>query len=136
MPGCYGSSFSLIFVSCVNVLLKKALPHEFSILCGTCLLTNLMGNSTGPIITDLISRTSMYHESNRNSESSSVSPEDIFGPYKGYTYAILFNALTAITVLVLALFLTGKFDKCKKYKEKEEQNSENKEANEKKKFKN
>ena len=130
----YGSSFSLIFVSCVNVLLKKALPHEFSILCGTCLLTNLMGNSIGPIITDLISRTSMYHESNSNSESSSASPEEIFGSDKGYTYAILFTALTAIAAFILALFLTGKFDRCKKYEEKEE-HSENQEANEKKKKK-
>ena len=59
-----------------------------------------MGNSTGPIITDLISRTSMYHESNSNSESSSASPEEIFGSDKGYTYAILFTALTAIAALI------------------------------------
>ena len=120
----YGSSFSLIFVSCVNVLLKLAPPHEFSILCGTCLLANLMGNSIGPIITDLISRTSMYHESNSNSESSSALPEDIFGADKGYTFAILFTALTAIAAFILALCLTGKFDKCKKLEEKDNEANE------------
>ena len=44
----YRSSFSLIFVSCVKVLLKKALPHEFSILCGTCLLGVLWAISLAP----------------------------------------------------------------------------------------
>ena len=35
----------------------------------------------------------------------------------------MFTALTAITVLILVLFLTGKFDKCKNTKKKKRSNT-------------
>ena len=112
----YGSSFSLIFVSCVNLIMSMVSLHEFSILCGTTLLVNLMGGSIGPILTDFISRKHMYFVPGESSSSGGSWMESTFCSDKGYTYAIMFTAITANVAFVCTFFLRDKFAVCSKGK--------------------
>lgn len=117
----YGSSFSLIFVSLVNVIMTLVPVHEFAILCGAGLLVNLLGGSIGPIITDFISRKYLYSDPSESSSGGGTSP---FCSDKGYTYAILFTAVAAIVAFILTLFLGNKFSVCEKKKKRSNEEKE------------
>ena len=128
----YGSSFSLVFVSCVNLIMTRVSIHEFSILCGATLLVNLMGGSIGPIITDFISRKYMYSIPGESSSSRSWI-ESTFCSDKGYTYAIMFTAATVVPTLFCTLSLENKFAvfvKGKKVNEKYNCEEEEEDTNE------
>ena len=111
----YGGSFSLIYVSMANILMKSVPPYEFSIISGTSMLTNIMGGSIGPILADLISRTSMYYGPSQSSETSSLTVP-VFASDKGYKMALLFLAIVTILAFGLTFFLTNKLSACRGYK--------------------
>ena len=113
MSGHLQGSFSLVFVSCENLIMTRVSIHEFSILCGTTLLVNLMGGAIWPIITDFISSKCTY---SIHWEKEQQNRKYILLGQKGYTYAIMFTTATAVLALICTLFLENKFAVCVKAK--------------------